>query len=117
MRSVGGESAIHVQSRSSHAISTTKPGGGAGMEHVAARKSEPTDQERADREVAIAARLALLEARFGTAFADDGAKVARGAIAEAVQRDEQLRRVELVNADEPVGQFVPYRPVSRGVAE
>lgn len=87
------------------------------MEHVAARTGETTDDHKsADLDVAIAARLALLDARFGAVFAGDGGAVARQAIAEAISRDEQLRRVPLVNADEPVGSFVPIRSSNRGDA-
>lgn len=86
------------------------------MEHVAARTGESTDHDPADQDAAVAARLALLEARFGAAFADGGLAIARQAIASAVMRDEQLRRVPLANADEPVGSFVPHRAIDPGGA-
>lgn len=87
------------------------------MEHVAARTSESVDHGPTEQDAAVAARLTLLEARFGAAFADGAAAIARPAITGAVTRDEQLRRVPLANADEPVGSFVPYRSADRGGSE
>jgi hypothetical protein len=87
------------------------------MEHVAARNEESADRGPTDQDPAVAARQALLDARFGPAFADGGHAVARPVIAGAVARDEQLRRVPLANADEPVGSFVPHRSTDRGSAE
>ena len=63
----------------------------------------------------VEARLALLRARYGAAFAGDEAGVARTAIEGAVARDAQLRRVRLGNGDEPVGAFAPFRrPIEEG---
>jgi hypothetical protein len=57
----------------------------------------------------VAARLALLQARYGEVFSSEGEAVARAAIEGAVARDARLRRVRLGNADEPVGPFAPAR--------
>lgn len=86
------------------------------MQHVAARTAEPTDHDPTDQNAAVTARLALLDARFGAAFADGGITTARQAIVGAVTRDEQLRSVPLANADEPVGSFVPHRATDAGGA-
>ena len=59
----------------------------------------------------VEARLALLRARYGSAFGGDGATVRR-AVEGAVVRDARLRKIRLGNADEPVGAFVPFRAAS-----
>ena len=84
------------------------------MEHVAARSNVLTDQEEADQHAVIVTRMALLQARFGSAFGDDGLAIARGAIEASVKRAAQLRRVPLRNADEPAGGFVPVRASDSG---
>ena len=56
----------------------------------------------------VEARLALLRARYGSAFGSDDATVRR-AVEGAVARDSRLKKIQIGNADEPVGAFVPFR--------
>ncbi len=86
------------------------------MEHTAARSGDAGDTA-AIHEAIVAARLAMLEARFGAAFAGEGMAIARRAIAEAVDRERRIRQVPLGNADEPVGSFVPFRADDGGGEE
>ena len=57
----------------------------------------------------VETRLALLRARYASSFGGGDDEVVRRAVEGAVARDARLRRIQLANADEPVGAFVPFR--------
>lgn len=77
----------------------------AAVGDLAEQRSEPiVEAAKAD----VEARLALLRARYGSAFGSGDATV-RQAVEGAVARDFRLRKIQLGNADEPVGAFVPFR--------
>ena len=82
------------------------------MEPEAAVVGDPAERSGEDlleaAKADVEARLALLSARYGSAFGSDE-EIVRKAIEGAVARNARLRRIQLGNADEPVGAFVPFR--------
>ncbi len=65
----------------------------------------------------LEARLALLRARYPTAFPEAGMAIARRAIHEAATYEAAIRHVPLDNGDGPAGVFAVVRPHSHVESE